>query len=425
MMKTFFGISKLNNQRGVTIVIVAICLFVLIAFTALAVDIGHLVVAKNELQNASDAGALAGARFLYNADGTAVNIGANQIAINAAIANNSDNSPVEVSAADVQRGHWSFSTRTFTPNASTAPAQLWGVSWETLDSDSSFINAIRVTSHRQATPIVSYFAKIFGFQGFQASATAIGYIGFAGTLTPEDLDMPIAICKEKLLEMGGGVYNCTEGRFINDAAGGQDEETGMWTSLDQGLSGDGRTLIDDPCSGGTNSSEVKSLVDEGCSQGAIDHPTLYFGREMEVNNGQINSAFNKFYSCWESTTNKQRPMGMHLPVIDCSNDPTTCSRLVGAVHINVIWVTQNPNYRDLPTAMSAPTGSWTAPADASEAEIWNSFARAYNLKGADGQPATYQAKTIYFLPSCDYHEPAGLTGGENFGILAKIPVLVD
>jgi hypothetical protein len=33
-------------------------------------------------------------------------------------------------------------------------------------------------------------------------------------------------------------------------------------------------------------------------------------------------------------------------------------------------------------------------------------------------------KTIFILPSCEPHEPSGTTGGENYGVLAKIPVLV-
>ncbi len=36
----------------------------------------------------------------------------------------------------------------------------------------------------------------------------------------------------------------------------------------------------------------------------------------------------------------------------------------------------------------------------------------------------YQKKNIFFLPDCTVHEPVGTTGGENFGILAEIPVLV-
>ena len=80
-MKRYHLSLLIKNQRGVTLIVVAICIFMIIALAALAVDIGHLVVTKNELQNAADAGALAGARYLYNDDGTLVNTGCNAIAI--------------------------------------------------------------------------------------------------------------------------------------------------------------------------------------------------------------------------------------------------------------------------------------------------------------------------------------------------------
>ena len=57
-------------------------------------------------------------------------------------------------------------------------------------------------------------------------------------------------------------------------------------------------------------------------------------------------------------------------------------------------------------------------------ERWSSFVQHFNLQNVDGSPAPYEKKSIYFLPDCTYHDLAGLSGGENFGILAKIPVLV-
>ncbi len=39
-------------------------------------------------------------------------------------------------------------------------------------------------------------------------------------------------------------------------------------------------------------------------------------------------------------------------------------------------------------------------------------------------PTTAGGRRVY-LPSCEAHEPKGQTGGENFGVLAEIPVLVD
>lgn len=56
-----------SRQQGAVAIIVAICLVVLIGMLGLVLDLGHLYVAKSELQNAADAAALSGAKEL---DGT-------------------------------------------------------------------------------------------------------------------------------------------------------------------------------------------------------------------------------------------------------------------------------------------------------------------------------------------------------------------
>ncbi len=81
-MKSVSKIKKtmvLRNQKGIALPLVAILLFVFIGIAALAIDFSHLYVVRNELQNAADAGALAGARFLYTEDGSAINYAGNTI----------------------------------------------------------------------------------------------------------------------------------------------------------------------------------------------------------------------------------------------------------------------------------------------------------------------------------------------------------
>ena len=48
--------SILTNQQGATAIIVGLMLIVLVGFLALAIDVGYVYVAQNELQNAADAG---------------------------------------------------------------------------------------------------------------------------------------------------------------------------------------------------------------------------------------------------------------------------------------------------------------------------------------------------------------------------------
>ena len=53
-------IVPVSNSRGVAAVMTALFMVVLLAMGAAAIDIGHALVARNELQNVSDAAALAG-----------------------------------------------------------------------------------------------------------------------------------------------------------------------------------------------------------------------------------------------------------------------------------------------------------------------------------------------------------------------------
>jgi hypothetical protein len=405
-----------KGERGVTAVVVALLMVLFVGVAALAIDIAHLFLVRNELRNATDAGCLAGARFLYNEDGT-VNEGANLIAYNAAIANKSAGAPVEVywdggNSGDVERGHWSFTTRSFTPNDSTEPVPLWDVSGEDLDLNPDFINALRVSARRQASPVSSFFARIFGYEHFILSTEAIAFIGFAGTMTPSEGNQPIAICRESLLI--NEQYSCKIGRAISIGREVSIEETGGWTDFNQV----------DACNGGTNGTAVTSLV---CGDGNPE--PILLGQPITTNPGDIPSAFTRLRQCWESATGRSRPWIITLPVVECpGNRIDTCQRIVGAVTINVVWITgeaQDPTYADAPWVMENPRTGTTWSSSNPDGQIrWASFVQDFNLQRLDGTAPPYREKMLYFLPDCDPHKPAGRTGGEDFGILAKIPVLV-
>lgn len=425
-------ITNLRNLRkgegGAVAIIVAICLIMFIGFVALAIDIGHLYVVKNELQNAADAGALAGARVLYLNNGQSVNPDANEHAYHVAIEHLSENTAVDVNcdfaanSGDIQRGHWSFATQTFTGDASLDPVDLWNVSsleLDTYDPNHPFINAVQVRATRSDTPVASFFARIFGHESFQMGAVAVAYIGFAGTLQPLDVDQPIAICREALLV--DGEYQCSIGRMINSGSNTETHETGGWTDFNQ----------NDPCSGGTNADEVRDVVCQDGNPGG-----LLLGLDMATQGGQIQKGFAELRTCWENATNKEEPWNLTLPVITCpSNNVGTCEELVGAVNVNIVWISgggEDPQYKDIPQKMSAPGISWEADPDKSGEQNWGDFVNAFKLKNISEDQngntilvdAPYAKKSIYFLPDCTPHVPAGVSGGENFGILAKIPVLV-
>ncbi|PXX97383.1 TadE/TadG family type IV pilus assembly protein [Halomonas sp. LBP4] len=404
-----------SRQGGVSIVLFALALVMLIGFTALSVDGGNLFVARNELHNAADAGSLAGARLLYTDDGSSVNPGANQIATDAAQANNSQNSPSEVISA--LRGHWSFANRTFTPNDSLEPVNLTTKTTEELDQYDPFdpfINAVEVVTARQQTQVEAFFGRIFGFEGYDVVARSVAYVGYAGTLRPEDVDQPIALCKQALEDPDGN-YSCDVGRFIPEG-----DQTGGWTNFEHDQSG------------ATNANELRDLI---CGDG--NENEMYYGEDIATNNGQVQSAFSALYDCWVEATDREITWTLTLPVIDCEDGVAPSNTLVGAVTVNIVWmIDNNQNLPQIdqyaPQQMSlAPDsedvewpGDWVN-SSTSGTERWDSFVDHFSLQNQNDEPADWRTQSIYFLPSCDYHEPKGQTGGENYGILARIPVLVD
>ena len=438
MKKVFEALktSRMSDQRGVTIILVTILMMVFLGIAALAIDLSHLYVVRNELHNAADAGALAGARFLYNDDGTIVNTGANSIANAAAIANKALANTGEAIAVDVnwtegqnagadvdvQRGHWSFATRTFEANNSLAPVDLDRPTAE-LDSDPNFINAVKVVTRRQATPAASFFARIFGYENFELSAEAVAYIGFAGSLRPEDVDQPVAICRQSILD-DDGTYSCATGRMIN-SSGGTTTNSAAWTNFSQ------------PC----QTASVPTVRPLVCEDGNPE--ALSFGDGMGTVGGMQDNVYRDLRDCWlnapglnnDSRGYPTEAWTLTLPVIDCpDNNPGPCSDLVGVVTLDVLWIKESgtdPHWTDIPLQMEGWTCSFIEQGltldtmtDAQRQECWGEFADVFDLHTADDTSvgdltASDIQKTMFFRPDCEAHEPRGTTGGQNFGVLGK------
>ncbi|RDB43469.1 hypothetical protein DU490_08055 [Halomonas sp. DQ26W] len=430
-----------HRQRGVSVVLVTVSLFILVGFTALAIDVGNLFVARNELHNAADAGSLAGARMLYTADGSSVNPGANQVATDAAKSNYMNymkSSSIEINEDEIEevisarRGHWSFSERKFNSNDSLEPVNLSEKSTAELDQYdpfdlNPFINAVEVVVTRQEkterqvrTQVEAFFGRIFGFEGYDVTARSVAYIGFTGKLNPEDVDQPIALCKEALLNPDGD-YSCDVGRFVPDG-----DKTGGWTNFEHDTSG------------ATNANELRDLV---CGDGNPNE--MHYGEDIATNNGQVQSAFTALYNCWVEATDKKITWTLTLPVIDCEDGVAPSNRLVGAVTVHIVWMVNHnqplsqidqyapyemslaPDSEDVEWPGDWPGEEDVITSDSSGEERWDSFVDHLSLQNQNDDPADWRRQSIYFLPSCDYHEPKGQTGGENYGILARIPVLVD
>jgi Flp pilus assembly protein TadG len=194
-MKSIKRGTKIDSERGTVAIVVAILLTVFIGFAALAVDVGYMMTARNELQNAADSAALAAARrigYTYECGTgpTCVKMAYTQqltyvfsrpvivnVAQSVALSNKAAGLGIILDDADVAIGTWDNATKTLTATL-TSP------------------DAVRVTVRRDGTtngPIGTFFARIWGTNTVNVRATATAALTGESTAAPGGLPVPLGI----------------------------------------------------------------------------------------------------------------------------------------------------------------------------------------------------------------------------------------
>jgi Flp pilus assembly protein TadG len=165
------------KEQGIITPVLAACLAMGLGLLAMTVDLGQLFVCKNELQNIADAAALAGAKKLIQAKDPA-NPGLAAVYCTEAVTaaqtvaadNRSFGASMTVSNANITLGQWNLTTGSFTKT---------GCSTNPLD-----VTAIQVTVIRDGNDnpsLTSIFGGLLGVSTMNSSATAVAYLGLAGT----------------------------------------------------------------------------------------------------------------------------------------------------------------------------------------------------------------------------------------------------
>lgn len=106
-----------TRRRGVTVVLVAVFLVVLLAMVAFAVDIGQLSLARTQLQAAADSAALAAAATTNQSRSETETV-AKKFAAYHTVAGR----PAQLNSNDIEYGTWDTNTRVFTPSAQAGNA---------------------------------------------------------------------------------------------------------------------------------------------------------------------------------------------------------------------------------------------------------------------------------------------------------------
>lgn len=156
--------GKLNNQRGMALVFVAIALVVLLGIAALVIDLGRLYVAKQRAQNVADAAAIAAA---WKLDGTPDSLADAETEAGVIVAANND----------------ANSSWTVTGHAVTTPTGYTpGI-------------AVQVTCQ---VPVVYGFAGVLGLPGKTVSATGVAERMGVQSIVSLDL-VPAAVSSTRFL----------------------------------------------------------------------------------------------------------------------------------------------------------------------------------------------------------------------------------
>jgi Flp pilus assembly protein TadG len=223
MMSKYLQLFKrIEDQRGMAAALVAAMMMLFLGIAALAIDLSYVMVVRNELQNAADAAALAGARVLYpNTPPKSPNWTAAQTEAEAAIGLNKS-SGITLSDCQAETGYWNLTRTPFglqgqgiTPGANDAPA-------------------VEVTVSRSpgnnGGPLRLFIAPVIGTNFASVSAQAVAVVQSPGTANAGRL-LPMVISKEAADQ--AGTYNSAANKIrIGSAYHYPNSMAGQWTSFE-------------------------------------------------------------------------------------------------------------------------------------------------------------------------------------------------
>jgi Flp pilus assembly protein TadG len=313
----------LGQRKGVTAVMVAIMIVMLLGFAALAIDLGYGMVTRNELQNAADAAALAGARelgLMYE-NGSAISL-APIIDVARDTVEQNLGSAFILNDSDVELGEWVSGS---------------------LDTTSSDPDAVRVTVSMDAMtngPITTFFAGVIGVNSMAVSATATAWLS-APILMPEgEVIFPGAIssirfnspfCDANIVFSGNPKDNCAGWHtFTDNFYNPADPNSNKLRCIINTFNND--------CASSDNLVNCANGLD---SAGCLTTPEIRVGEtQFEFTNGGVASAFSNLLELFDEMKGKNDGF------VDKDNDPET-------------WTTVIPVYDEPGTVCSAPNGART------------------------------------------------------------------
>jgi Flp pilus assembly protein TadG len=311
-----------RNSRGAAAVMTALFMVVLLAMGAAAIDIGHALVARNELQNVSDAAALAGTRalgmvyegmtvadqqsyVLSSGDAAAV-IAAVQAT---ASANSAAGVSINIDPADVAIGTWDPYTRIHTPTVNQP-------------------KAVRVLSRRDSSSngaISTFLANIVGMSSVDVRAVATADMSAVGQTAPGQLDVPFGISEYYFTQFGCGdaiKFYPNDGTPIACSA---------WHTFDLSPA---------------NANTLRNTVIDGLTSGTYTTPGTSPGDTLNFINGNVASAFPNLIDLYNAKKDANGNWDVFVPVYDSPScdPPNGAIPIIGYAEARITNVQGSPDH---------------------------------------------------------------------------------
>jgi hypothetical protein len=344
-------IPLLRDCHGSITVVTMIMMFVIVGLLAFVIDMAHVEVVKNEIQNAGDACALRGARaFLpdnlptgYSQEAPDPN-NAKLQAQNAISDNKSDNTAFQTGdlpIGDMQVGIWDYigeisGSRQLMAWQWPPPGEMWG----------KYIGpGIRVPTKRTSSttlgPVAMTLAKIFGIKSVGVNAKATAALSGLGEVKEGMVDLPIYIEQSFFMGAGNPI-----GKQVTINLNPNTTESGGWFSIPGDTNGNA-----------TNPQVLEQYIKGTLQFPAMDvYPDTPTATDVLTNRGEIAGVFDQYESCdppknhigvlywkWWSTVNcSNKDWIVHLPIIADLGSANDSKQVIGFSTWKVVSVGPPP-----------------------------------------------------------------------------------
>ena len=195
-MRQWYKDRLMNDVEGSLAMVCAVAMVALLGMAALAIDVGQLYTVRNELQNTTDAAALAAVRALIVED--LVNRDTyrdSTAAVNAAMGAIEQATKNRGLAWDPSGYDIAISFGTWQDHVVTEKWSLIGD--KSLVPSTSNANAVQITVRRATAkaygPVTNFFAGILGKSTTEVAATGRAYMGYTYSVYQGTVEVPIAL----------------------------------------------------------------------------------------------------------------------------------------------------------------------------------------------------------------------------------------